>query len=260
MTDHNGTPIFYELMTLDPDAAQDFYEGVTGWQFEKVPGAPGRDYRVFLAGDGATVGGMLKAPDGAPFPPLWTIYFSVTDVDAAADKVKSLGGSVHMEPQDIPGVGRFAFVADPQGAVFYVMRGDSDNSAFAPMKAGHGTWQELVTPDQGAAWAFYSALFGWEKAGTMPMGEAGDYTFFGKGEVEMIGGIMDAPEPGSGASWNVAFHLADLNAAQAAVEAGGGRITMAPKKLPTSDDWHLRLEDPQGASLILTGAREKTVA
>jgi hypothetical protein len=183
-------------------------------------------------------------------------------VDGTAEKVKSLGGSVHIEPRDIPGVGRFAFVADPHGAVFYLMCGDSetDSTAFAPMTTGHGTWNELVTTDQVAAMAFYSALFGWKNNGMMPMGDAGNYTFFGKGDVEMIGGIMDARGPEARSIWNVAFHLADLDAGITAVKSGGGRVLMGPEKLPTSDDVHVRLADPWGAGLILTGSRQEAIA
>lgn len=89
--------------------------------------------------------GVMKAPDGSPFGTTWVVYFGVADVDAMAAKVEKLGGSIHMEPQDIPGVGRFAFAADPQGAMFYLMRGESDenSTAFAPMKAGHCGWNVL---------------------------------------------------------------------------------------------------------------------
>jgi uncharacterized protein len=53
-------------------------------------------------------------------PPHWLVYFAVKSTDEAADRVKELGGSVNMAPMDIPGMGRFAVVADPQGAVFAV--------------------------------------------------------------------------------------------------------------------------------------------
>jgi len=61
-------------------------------------------------------------PDMGDFPPCWLPYFMVDDVDASAKKVTSLGGKVHMGPQDIPNVGRFATVSDPQGAMFYVFK------------------------------------------------------------------------------------------------------------------------------------------
>ena len=67
--------------------------------------------------------------------------------------------------KDIPGVGRFAMVADPQGMVFYIMRGDGsqDSQAFHVTAPGHCGWNELVTSDHKAALAFYGELFNWQK-------------------------------------------------------------------------------------------------
>ncbi len=258
MTNREGTPIWYELMTDAPDAAQAFYGKVMGWSFEKMPGAPGQDYRVFTAADGEGVGGVMKAPDGASFAPIWAVYFGVTDVDAMAGKVRALGGSVHMEPQNIPGVGRFAFVADPQGALFYLMRGndEEDSTAYAQMKPGHCTWNELVTSDQAAALTFYRALFGWEKIGAMPMGEMGDYTFI-RGAGTDIGAMMNGQNPDTPPYWNFAFQIPDIDAAKAAVEMGGGTITHGPIKLPVGDDWLIQTNDPQGAKVMFTGARKQ---
>lgn len=263
MTNVDGTPIWYELMTDAPDAAQAFYGSITGWTFQRPTGGMERDYRTFTATDGAGIGGVMKAPEGSPFGTTWAVYFGVTDVDAAAKKVKSLGGRVHIEPKDIPGVGRFAFVADPQGAMFYLMRGDSDadSTAFAPMKAGHCSWNELVTSDQTAALDFYGKLFGWKKTGTMPMGESGDYTFIGNGDVEMIGAFMNVQKVGTSPFWNFAFTVPDIDAAQAAVETGGGMIIKGPIELPGDQGgWLIQANDPQGATVAFTGQRLTGVA
>lgn len=255
MTHPEGWPIWYELMTHAPDAAQDFYRAVTGWTFDRPQGGMERDYRIFAAADGDGVGGVMKAPEGASFAPLWVVYFGVADVDASVERLKALGGSIDMGPSDIPGVGRWCLVADPQGARFYLMRGesDADSPAFAPMKAGHCSWNELVTRDQAAALDFYGALFGWEKAGAMPMGDMGDYTFVRAGETR-IGAMMDARE-GATPFWNFAFTVPDIDAAKAAVEAGGGTVTHGPVDLPEGDDWMIQIRDPQGATAMFTGKR-----
>ncbi|MEO3434593.1 VOC family protein [Inquilinus sp. CAU 1745] len=254
MTNHHGTPIWYELMTDAPDPAQDFYGAIMGWSFTKPPGGLERDYRVFRA-DGEDVGGVMKAPDGACFAPAWAAYFGVSDVDAAAEKVKALGGTVHMEPQDIPGVGRFAFVADPQGAVFYLMRGDSDgnSTAFEPRRAGHCSWNELVTSDQDAALEFYGKLFGWERAGSVTLsGDMGEYVFIKNGDAD-LGAMMDAPT-NAGSFWNFAFWVTDIDAAKSTVENGGGLVRMGPTEKP-SGEWVLQATDPQGAKVMFMGQR-----
>jgi uncharacterized protein len=56
-------------------------------------------------------------------PPHWAVYFAVDDCDAAAEKAKGLGATLRMPPTDIPNVGRFAVIQDPQGAFFSIFKG-----------------------------------------------------------------------------------------------------------------------------------------
>ncbi|RYY36974.1 MAG: VOC family protein, partial [Sphingomonadales bacterium] len=131
MTNPQGSWIWYELMTPDAQASRAFYEAVVGWRIDADSYAPGgAEYRILHAGDG-DVGGMLTlGPDmiagGAKAG--WLGYVGVDNVDASVERLKAAGGSVHVPPTDIPGVGRFAMVADPQGIVFYIMRGASPES------------------------------------------------------------------------------------------------------------------------------------
>ncbi len=258
MTNRDGSPIWYELITPEPDAAQKFYASVMGWKFEPMPGGLDIDYRIASAGD-ASVAGFMRTPDHAKsMPSMWFVYFAVDDVDAAAEKVKSLGGSIDIPPTDIPGVGRFAFCADPQGALFYLMRGTSDevSKAFAPMEPGHGCWNELVTSNQKAALDFYSKLFGWEHGGAMPMGPAGDYTFISH-DGAMIGAVMDAPDRNIRPFWNFAMQVGDIDVAKTVVENGGGTVRMGPTELPDNSGWLIQADDPQGAKIMFVGAREE---
>jgi predicted enzyme related to lactoylglutathione lyase len=143
MANKHGDFIWYELLTSDPDAAAAFYGPLVGWSFEPA-GQEGMDYRVFSKGSEG-IGGCMKRPEGAPMPPMWLGYVGVDDVDECVAGIRAAGGQVHMEPQDIPGVGRFAFVADPQGVSFYVMRGASDaaSTAFSyeTPRDGHCAWK-----------------------------------------------------------------------------------------------------------------------
>src|ERR1044071_4984135 len=146
MTNPHGSFIWYELITRDPEAAAAFYGPVLGWSV-KPSGHPGMDYRLIDAGDGE-VGGMM-APPTPDAPSGWLGYIGVDDVDRTAADVVAAGGTQLMPPTDIPDVGRFALLADPQGVIFYVMRGasDQDSQAFA-MRPGHCGWNELSTSDQ----------------------------------------------------------------------------------------------------------------
>lgn len=105
-----------ELMTSDPEAALAFYKKLLGWDSDKMEMSAGA-YHVLKIGDVAVGGVMKTPPEAGPMPPAWGCYVTVADVDATAAQVPGLGGKVFVPPMDIPGVGRFAVIADPQGAV-----------------------------------------------------------------------------------------------------------------------------------------------
>lgn len=257
MTNPEGTPIWYELMTQNPDAAQKFYASVMGWTFEAMPADPEIDYRVASAKD-KMVAGVMRTPEAAQgMPSMWSVYIGVKDVDASVAKVKSLGGGIEIEPRDIPGVGRFAYCADPQGAHFYLMsgEGEEDSTAFSPMKPGHICWNELITSDQDAALDFYGKLLGWEHGGTMPMGPLGDYNFI-MHDGTIIGGIMNAPEKGTPPFWNFAMQVTDIDETKAAVEKAGGTVRVGPNELPENSGWIIQTDDPQGAKVMFVGERK----
>jgi len=123
-----GTFGWNELNTRDPDAANEFYGAVFGWRGKKfdLDGGDGPDYITWHIGDAEhSVGGMFdlrggQVPDDVP--PHWMVYFGVDDTDATVERIKELGGSVAVGPAEIPKVGRFAVVSDPQGAHFAVIK------------------------------------------------------------------------------------------------------------------------------------------
>lgn len=117
VTEH-GAFSWNELMTEDVEAAKEFYATVLGWTFETWDESSG--YWVAKVGDDPTAG--LAATRAPEMPSYWGIYFGSDDVDAAASYVTEHGGSVVMEPEDFPGVGRIAAVSDPQGAAFGLVR------------------------------------------------------------------------------------------------------------------------------------------
>ncbi|MFT3821115.1 MAG: VOC family protein [Rubrivivax sp.] len=104
-----------ELMTSDPAAASAFYGKLFGWTIETMDMGTGPYHVVKVGSDG--VGGLMKTPpDAGPMPPAWSCYVTVADVDATARTCTELGGKVCVPPTDIPNVGRFVVLQDPQGA------------------------------------------------------------------------------------------------------------------------------------------------
>ena len=117
-----GSLCWTELMTGDAAKARAFYTGLFGWAAEEKSMGPGFTYTTFQNG-GVPTGGMMQlTPEMAHIPPNWGVYFAVADTDATVAKATSLGGKAITPATEVPGVGRFAILQDPQGAVFAVIR------------------------------------------------------------------------------------------------------------------------------------------
>lgn len=108
---------WFELMTTDVNAAKKFYTDLLDWTTEDMP-MENMDYTVIKVEDDQVAGIMSMPPDSGEMPPTWGIYITVKDVDATITRAKELGGKVLVEPRDIPNVGRFCVIQDPQGAWF----------------------------------------------------------------------------------------------------------------------------------------------
>jgi predicted enzyme related to lactoylglutathione lyase len=113
-----------QLNTSDPDAAQHFYEALFGWRIEQMASTE-MPYWGIYNGDRVNAG-MAPLPPGAPAPSHWLVYFGIDDLDAANEQIRSSGGTVMVEPREVPG-GRILVAQDPQGAVFALFAGRFDD-------------------------------------------------------------------------------------------------------------------------------------
>jgi len=120
LTGEPGALIWTELQTNDTAASEEFYGTVFGWtaQTTDMPTGP---YTSYMLGDTPVAGMMEIRPEWGPVPPNWSIYLGVEDCDAALEKAVALGATAAMEPMDVPEAGRFVMLADPQGAMFFIM-------------------------------------------------------------------------------------------------------------------------------------------
>jgi predicted enzyme related to lactoylglutathione lyase len=109
-----------EVMTPDRPKAAAFYSTLFGYLTAPMP-MPAGEYTVFMRGETAAGGCMQITPEMGPLPAGWLTYFAVTDCDAATRRATSLGATVVAGPEDAPGVGRWAMLQDPQGAIFSVI-------------------------------------------------------------------------------------------------------------------------------------------
>ncbi|MBI5838405.1 MAG: VOC family protein [Candidatus Eisenbacteria bacterium] len=243
---------WYELMTTDRNAAYAFYRKIVGWEGKDFGGG-GTPYTVLSVG-ASGIGGMMDlSPEmcGAGLRPCWMGYISVDDVDACVARIVAAGGKIHRAPADIPGVGRFAVVADPHGAGFMLLKGSSPEGYTPPAPGARGTigWHELHAGDGIPAFEFYSSLFGWTKAEDMDMGPLGVYRLFAAGDAP-IGGIMTKMKESPMPFWLFYFNVDAIDAATALVKENGGQVMNGPMEVPTGQ-WIVQCLDPQGAMFAL---------
>lgn len=257
MTDLASRFVWYELMTTDTASARLFYGSVVGWGTRDAS-MPQMAYTLFTTGE-RPVAGLMDLPEQARrmgAPSSWIGYISVADVDQAAARVKSLGGQEFVPPTDIPEVGRFAVVADPQQAGFVLFRplpGQTPPEDPAPGTPGHIGWHELYAVDWQKAFDFYSTMFGWQKGDPFDMGEMGIYQLFTAGGPP-IGGMFNKPRSMPTPFWLFYFNVDDIDAAVSRTEGGGGKLLNGPMQVP-GGDWIVQCKDPQGAMFALVGKR-----
>jgi uncharacterized protein len=258
MSDSHGHFVWYELTTSDVEAAKAFYADVVGWGTREE--STSMAYTLFTAGQDS-VGGLIGLPEhprqiGAQ--PRWVGYVSVDDVDAAAGRIKQLGGTVHVPPTNIPNVSRFSVVADSQMAILVLVRWQSPgrHQSASIDKPGHVGWHELLATDWEKAFVFYHEIFGWQKAETH-IGPTGTYQLFSAAG-QTIGGMFNKPPMAPVAFWLYYFNVADVDAAAQRVRANGGQILEGPTEIPGGRV--ARCTDPQGAMFALIGQRgQKTI-
>jgi predicted enzyme related to lactoylglutathione lyase len=247
-----GRPVWYELMTTDPAAAEKFYDAVVGWSSAPFAGSP-NPYTVFSRAGNVQVAGLMKTPPGMNMPPFWSMYIAVPKLEETEAQIKKLGGRELSGVIEVPSVGRMRMMTDPQGAAFYIIEPDSrsEGRPEGPPEIGEGSWHELMTTDVPAAMSFYQQVFGWQPSEAMDMGAMGTYQMFNRPH-GMIGGMMKKPPEMANVPphWGIYFLVPDINAATDRVKANGGKILNGPMEVP-GGDWVVTAMDPQGAAFSL---------
>ncbi|HEX4024382.1 MAG TPA: VOC family protein [Steroidobacteraceae bacterium] len=251
----HGRFIWQELMTVDTAAAGAFYPKVIGWRTQPFPQA-GSSYSTFAA-DGRQVGGLTRLAEDAREAgarPHWLPFVGTDDVDATAVAVERLGGKVLRSPTNIDNVGRYAVLADPQGASFGAYKPQQSGSpARGQARPGEFAWQELATSDYEAAFRFYGELFGWQVLQRHDMGPAGTYLIFGRDGVQH-GGIYKLSAQTPAPYWLSYIETADVEAAAAAARDAGGRVAIGPMDVPGGARI-AQLLDPSGVLFAVHAAK-----
>lgn len=227
----HGRFIWQELMTDDPAMAAEFYSKVIGWRTRTS--AVDAAYTELLA-DGRPVGGMMRLSHEAHEHGArahWLPYVGVSDVDATVSLAERLGAKVLRASTDIESVGRFAVLADPQGAAFAIFASQGTMSTGDKPSLGEASWQELASSDYETAFEFYRQLFGWEVLSRMDMGPAGTYMIFGSDGVQR-GGMYKLSAQMSAPYWLSYISVPSADKVAAAAKAAGGRVINGPMDVP----------------------------
>lgn len=258
MSENEGGFVWYDLMTTDPGKAQEFYKKLIGWGAKAWDGPI--PYTIWTNKD-KEIGGVTNLPEEAQkagAPPHWIAYIFTPDVDKTAKTAEQNQGKVVAPPQDIPEVGRFAVLSDPQGAVFaaFTPKGDWPGKP-APPEVGEVSWHELNTTDHENAWGFYETLFGWKKLDAMDMGEMGTYQMYTTGSGEFpLGGMFNKPKEVPGPPfWLYYVRVDDVHNSVDEVKKLGGQVLNGPMEVPGGD--HVaQCMDPQGAAFALHSTKK----
>ena len=243
-----GKFVWYECVTKDSAKSKGFYGELFGWKVQSFPMGD-RTYDMIALGE-TTQGGYTK-PEGKA-PSHWTSYVSVDDVDATAKKVVAVGGKVVTPAFDVPQVGRMSQVADPQGATFWIMRGESDAPDSEPAP-GRFFWNELWARDGKAAADFYEKVFGYEvKSMDMP---DGTYHVLEKSGVSRAG-IMTSPNKAVPPMWLPYVAVEGCDASVARAKKLGAEVHVPPTDIPEVGRFAV-LGDPTGATIAVIQPAKK---
>lgn len=255
MATNIGRFVWHELHTSDRAKAMKFYAQLFRWETKDVAMGPGEAYSLCLLG-GTDHAGITRSMAPAGVPPHWLPYVAVDDVDASAAKARELGGKVMTAAMDIPSVGRFAVVTDPQGAAFALYRGARAYPDEPPVpREGAFCWEELMTSDPVASAKFYTGLFGYTVE-EVDMGPMGTYRILKRGD-RQTGGIMKMPPsvPATMPShWLTYVLVKDVDTSTRNAREIGARVLMEPMDIPKIGRFSV-IADPTGAAVALFTGR-----
>lgn len=223
----DGAPAWVELSVPDLDRAKEFYGALFGWTFKTDDAGP-RRYTDALHG-GAKVAGLSEIPAGSAQPTVWMTYLAASDVDTTAADVVQLGGSVLVEPFNVPGRGRAAVVRDTTGAAVGLWQAGEHFGAEAINELGATCWHEVLTNDLASADDFYTSLF------PLSAHDIDDQTAILRLEGQPVGGRRKIGENLQGIvppHWEGYFWVPDTAQAANRVVELGGKVRFGPVNTP----------------------------
>lgn len=223
-----GKFIWFDLATPAIVSQQYFYGNVFGWTFEAP--IPTQDEYLLIKNRGRAIAGMFshEPPGGEQDGAAWIALMSGTDPDGTATAVKANGGSVEVEPANVPGRGRHAVFRDPGGSVFGVLRSDSGDPHDEEIEVGDIIWVDLFARDVEAMAQFYAALAPFEVTDRNITDEVARKVLSAHGMPRA--GIVPVSEEANRSSWVPYVRVDDIAATIERVVDGGGFTIVSPEE------------------------------
>ena len=238
-----GSPCWVDVSSSDVPRAAEFYSSLFGWDATDL-GEDAGHYTMFDIG-GQRVAALGPKTDGDATPAAWTMYVTVTDVDATLSKIEAAGGSILMPSMDVFDAGRMGIARDPLGGVFALWQPGTAIGAELVNAPNTWCWSELTTRNADELLTFYSAVFGCavEKL-------VGDDLLYREIQLDgrRVAGCIEIDDnwpPDLPTHWMNYFAVEDCDAAAAKVGQLGGTVHMPPTDIPVGR--FSVVQDPTGA-------------
>jgi predicted enzyme related to lactoylglutathione lyase len=221
-----GKFIWADLVTDDLAAARTFYQQLFNWRF-----AIAGNYSVVI-NDSHPIAGLFQKARPANDPkakPRWFGYISVSNVKKAEKKVLDAGGKTLIAPQDFPKRGEQAVFADPEGAIFGVMKSSSGDPEDTQGGLGDWIWIQLLSRDGRKAGEFYQAVCGYEVIENTTANRLNDYVLVSKGYARATVRTIPAARTEVNPTWLPYVRVADVSQTAARARQLGGTVLVEPK-------------------------------
>ncbi|WP_328776271.1 VOC family protein [Streptomyces goshikiensis] len=252
-----GAPCWADAMFADVEGAKAFYADVLGWTFGEASSEYGNYTQAYS--DGKAVAAVVPPMPGADAPSQWCLYFASPDAAATAEKIKSAGGELLMEPMQVGTFGTMVIAKEPSGAVFGVWQPGQHKGFEKAGKPGSFAWAEVFSRDVGKVDGFLPKVFPYEvqqmDMGDSPEGAAMDFKIFSLGgrgpENAVLGrmGMGDEFPPEIPSYVQVYFGVPDCDEAVSKAQKRGGQLHFGPMDSPFGR--FAALTDQQGAAFAV---------
>ena len=240
-----GKFIWADLVTDDVAKARDFYAQLFGWQFW------GMGAYAIAMNDGQPLGGMFQKPRPANDPkakPRWFGYISVPNVSKAERAVTKAGGRVLAPAKDFPKRGEQAVFADPEGAIFGVLKSSSGDPEDVLAEPGDWIWIQLLSRDARKAGDFYRTVVGYEVIENTSTNRLNDYVLVSKGFARGTVRTLTSKREDVNPTWLPYVRVKSVSETVSKAKQLGGKVLIEPK-LEVFGGGIAVLADPTGAAV-----------